>query len=223
LLAGSSFAQSFTEGFDDLQTDFSGLTARGWSMQNLSDSASAQSWFNGNLTVFAPQGGAGYIGANYQSTTGLTGNEVISNWLISPVVTLVNGSVLSFWSRTVDTPAFPDRMEVRFSTNGASTNAGATSSSVGDFSNLALTINPNETTAGYPNVWTQFNYTVAGVSGAPTGRFAFRYFVDHAGPNGSNSDYIGVDNAHYAPVPEPATLAALGIGALVLIRRRRKA
>ena len=86
-----------------------------------------------------------------------------------------------------------------------------------------LTINPNLTTSGYPNVWTQFNATVSGL-GAPTnGRFAFRYFVTNAGPNANNSDYIGIDDFSYVsnPVPEPATMAVLGLGAMALIRRRR--
>ena len=40
---------------------------------------------------------------------------------------------------------------------------------------------------------------------------------------GGNSDNIGLDNIRFAqqPVPEPATLAALGLGALAFLRRRR--
>ena len=78
------------------------------------------------------------------------------------------------------------------STNGASTNVGSTATSVGDFTTLLLNINPNYTTNGYPNVWTQFTVTLSGLPPAgATGRLAFRYFVENAGFSGANSDYIG--------------------------------
>ena len=40
---------------------------------------------------------------------------------------------------------------------------------------------------------------------------------------GVNSDNIGLDNIRFAqqPVPEPTSLAALGLGALAFLRRRR--
>jgi hypothetical protein len=41
--------------------------------------------------------------------------------------------------------------------------------------------------------------------------------------SGGAGDIMGYDNLNVAPVPEPATMAVLGIGALALIRRRRKA
>jgi len=34
--------------------------------------------------------------------------------------------------------------------------------------------------------------------------------------------YVGIDDVQFNPVPEPATMAALGLGAAALIRRRRK-
>ena len=37
---------------------------------------------------------------------------------------------------------FADRLELRLSTNGASTNVGTTTTSVGDFTTLLLTVNP---------------------------------------------------------------------------------
>lgn len=40
---------------------------------------------------------------------------------------------------------------------------------------------------------------------------------------GSYGDYVAVDNVRYTTaVPEPATMAALGLGALALVKRRRK-
>jgi hypothetical protein len=41
--------------------------------------------------------------------------------------------------------------------------------------------------------------------------------------SGSAGDLMGYDNFSVAPVPEPASIAVLGLGALALLRRRRKA
>src|SRR5437868_1997478 len=104
---------------------------------------------------------------------------------------------MTFYTRTVDAPMFPDRLQVRMSTNGASSNVGTTATDVGDFTTLLLDINPTYTTTGYPNVWTQFTVTVTGVPAATLGRLAFRYFVENGGPTGANSDYIGIDTFQY--------------------------
>ena len=101
-----------------------------------------------------------YIAANFNNTRNL---DTISNWLLTPVLNLRNGNVLTFYTRTVHTPMFPDRLQVRMSTNGASTNMGSTATGVGDFTTLLLDINPNYTTNGYPNVWTQFTVTLSGL------------------------------------------------------------
>ena len=53
---------------------------------------------------------------------------------------------MSFYTRTVDAPTFPDRLQVRMSTNGASSNVGTTATDVGDFTALLLDINPTYTT-----------------------------------------------------------------------------
>ena len=50
--------------------------------------------------------------------------NTISNWLLTPPLTLQNGATLTFYTRTVDVPQFPDRLQVRMSTNGTSTNVG---------------------------------------------------------------------------------------------------
>lgn len=223
---GFASAQSWFEGFEDIggvttngQNAGANLEAQGWFFDNKSTTRGISDWFQGNLGVFGPHEGQGYIGANFQNTTGV---GTISNWMLTPVRNLQNGDTLSFWTRSTDGHVFPDRLQIRMSTAGSSTNVGAGPNDVGDFTELLLDINPTYGT-DYPDVWTQFTVTVAGLGAPVDGRFAFRYFVENAGPNGSNSDYIGIDAAEYTVVPEPATLAALGLGAAALLRRRKKA
>jgi hypothetical protein len=100
------------------------------------------------------------------------------------------------------------------STNGASTNVGATATSVGDFQTLLLDINPTYTLTDYPNVWTQFTVTVSGLGSSTTGRMAFRYFVENGGPTGANSDCIGIDTVQYTcnqpPTPTPTPISISG-------------
>jgi hypothetical protein len=168
----------------------------GWASQNNSTPVGTTGWFQGNTAVFPAQSGPpdSYIGANFNNVAGA---NTISNWLMTPEVTIKNNDVLTFWTRTVGAPAFPDRLEVRMSSAGSSTNVGATNTSVGDFTTLLTTVNPSLTTAGYPTSWTQFTITISGLPAPVSGRFAFRYFVTNGGPAGANSDFIGIDNVVY--------------------------
>jgi hypothetical protein len=195
-----------TENFDNITT----LTAAGWSMQNLSTPVGTQAnWFQGNATVFSAFNGAttAYIAANFNFVTGA---NTISGWLITPNVTLRNGDVFTFYSRKVAPDTYPDRLEVRMSTNGASTNVGATNTSVGDFTTLLMTINPSQVTGVYPTAWTQYTITISGLLAPTSGRLAFRYFVTNGGPSGANSDYIGIDAFQYTPYVCPTVTVTPG-------------
>ena len=176
----------------------------GWAAQNRSAPVGILGWFQGNDAVFPSQNGAptAYIAANFNNTAGA---GTISNWLFTPVTTLTNGDQLTFWTRTTD-GTFPDRLQVRMSANGASTDVGASETSVGDFSTLLLDINPGLTPTGYPTAWALQTATVTGLGGPTSGRLALRYFVTNGGPAGANSDFIGIDNVTYQK-PALATCA----------------
>jgi hypothetical protein len=200
---------SLDEGFDV------GAPLTGWAAINNSSPGGTTGWFQGNPGVFGAQSGTpdSYAGANFENA-GFGGN--ISNWLLTPDLNLVEGSTLSFYTRS--NGAFPDRLEVRLSTSGASLDVGATDASVGAFTTLWLTLNPALNLGGYASDWTQYSFSIFGVGGL-TGRFAFRYYVTDTSVNG---DYIGIDSVVYR-IPEPGTLALflLASASLALSLRRR--
>ncbi|MDQ5825055.1 MAG: choice-of-anchor J domain-containing protein [Chloroflexota bacterium] len=167
-----------------------------WTVINRSSPQGSTSWFQGNPAIFPAHSGDpnSYVGANFNSTTG---TNTISNWLISPEVPLQSGRQFVFWTRTSTDSPFGDRLQVRLSTAGASTNVGTTDESVGDFTTLLLEINPDQASGGYPDAWTQYVITLNNISGTQSGRFAFRYYVTEGGPTGDNSNYIGIDTVVY--------------------------
>lgn len=210
-LAGAAGAQPFTENFDNITT----LPGNGWFIQNNSNPLGSLSWFQGTPTTATPTPGPfdafngaanAYIAVNYNSTTGSTGT--ISNWLLTPNRTFRNGDVFQFYTRKPTIGAgqtdYPDRLELRLSTNGASTNVGSGATAFGDFPTLLMSINPSLQTNVYPQTWTQYTITISGLFAPTSGRIAFRYFVTNGGPTGTNSDYIGIDNATYTPYVCPA-------------------
>ena len=180
-----------TANFDVVST----LPNEGWVQINHSEPLGKGVWAQGNPLGYPAQTGNpdAFIGVGFESGTGVA---TLSNWLLTPTLVLQNGDTMTFWTRTVDDIQFPDRLQVRLSTNGPSTNIGTTSTQVGDFTTLLLDINPTYQIGGatsYPNVWTQYTVTVTGVPSPTAARFAFRYFVEGGGPSGDNSDGIGID------------------------------
>ena len=212
LCAKIFFAQAYTQNFDDITT----LTSNGWFQKyNSSPVGVNPTWFQGTPITGTPTPGPfnaysgaanSYIAANFNGVSG--GNGTISNWLVTPNRTLRNGDVFTFYTRKptvgVGQTYYSDRLEVRMSTNGSSTNVGTTATAVGDFTTLMLSINPTLVPNVYPQVWTKYTVTISGLPAPTSGRLAFRYFVTAAGPNGTNSDYIGIDTVAYTPYICPA-------------------
>lgn len=192
-----AFSQAINEGFDDVTT----LPGSGWAQQNLSTTQGTNpTWGQGGTPFIANSGAAtAYVAANYNAVTGA---GTISNWLFAPNRTFDNGDVISFYARASDA-GYPDRLQVRFSSNGTSVNAGTTDVSVGDFTTLLIDINPTLIAGVFTNAWVQYSYTFTGLGAPTSGRVAFRYFVTNGGPSGANSDYIGVDDFVYTPAGAP--------------------
>jgi hypothetical protein len=203
------------------QEDFtSPFTPTGWSIQNLSASANPTlAWFQGNGAQVFPAFNGGpndYVGVNYNSSTS-SAPATLSTWLITPTLNIANGNVVEFATRTTTMPAsFPDRLEVYLSTD-AGTNVGSTPTSLGTFSTLLVSVNPNLTTTGYPGSWTVYQATITGVTTPTVGRVGFRYHVTNGGPSqlASNSDYIGLDAVKYfVPCTQPTLTASQSTGTI---------
>lgn len=176
------------EGFDNVGL----LPSRGWILINQSQPVGTTAWFQGNPGVFSAFEGEeddSYIAANFANAAG---SGLINNWLLTPETVLRTGTEIRFYTRSLD--AVPDRLEVRYSTAGNSVNVGTSASDVGDFGNLVASVNPNLVSGGYPTEWTEVVVRLEGLPEPVAGRVALRYFVEDGGPEGSNSNYIGIDS-----------------------------
>lgn len=212
--------QSFVEEFDTADAAY----MRGWRYINVSVPKGTGFWtqgmFNDPLVTGLPapipfnayssKGSyVGFIGADFTSTLG--GPGIISNWVVSPVVTMQNGDKIQFYTRGVlyfdpfvgDSTDYANRLQVRMSTANESLNVGS-GNSPGDFKTALLDINPDykEATiplydpASYPIRWTKFEATVGGLNGPTKGRFAFRYYLENGGFPGLGSG-VGIDSVAY--------------------------
>ena len=209
--------QSFVEEFDTAQSAYN----RGWRFINRSELIGRTNWQNPTTLTGIPfisysGTGNGYLWADYQSTSGAA--VTISNWAVSPELTMQNGDKIIFYTRTEllffnnDSTDFVNRMQVRLNKT-TSLNCGD-GIDPGDFTVPLLDINPfyyeflksafnnpanplyQQARQAYPHVWTRFEATVIGLDGPTKGRFAFRYFTEEAGNNGRGSS-IGVDAVSY--------------------------
>ena len=178
-------------------TDFNSLN--NWSVLNFSEPA-GQSWFKGNPSNFAAQSGAGDSYAASSFLSALNGVGAIDNWLVTPTLSLIGPSTLSFYARGENIAGFNDTMEVLFSSLDDPTNF-----------TVLTTVGGVDT---FPNAWQRFNATI---DHQGQGRFAFRHIGDAAASN-----YIGIDTVLVTTVPEPSVYLMLlaGLGGFAWLRRR---
>jgi hypothetical protein len=190
-------AQILSENFDS----FAALAPAGWVFTNLSSSP-LQGWFAGNTGVFAAQSGAAgsYAAANFLSSSAVNGT--ISNWMITPAMTLAGGEVLTFWARA-ESVDYLDGLTVRLNPTGTT--------AAGDFTLSLMSV------AAVPAQWTEYTLAIPALGGPVSARIAFQY----TSPDAFDANYLGIDTV--AVVPEPGTALLLGLGAVGLLLRRRMA
>jgi hypothetical protein len=201
------------ENFDALGSPIALPT--GWTMLNLSSPIGTSTWFRGTSTTFPSYSGPadGYIAVNYNSGAG---TSYLSNWLMTPPVNVQNGDEISFYTR-IPAAAYPDRLELRMSTLGASSTAPTGTTGLGSYTTLCTTVNPSLNNTDYPITWTKITYVVAGLTGEVSCRFALRYHVSSGGPSGANSNYVGVDSFQIKrPVMNDLSLDAITLPAVIL-------
>lgn len=201
--------QSFTEEFDTVANSI----ARGWKLVNASMPTMSHVWQQGGdvnpwFNAFSSNGTyVGFIGASAEIPALLPGTPVVSNWLISPVITMQNGDKIIFHTRArfgLPTDDFGNRLQLRYSVSGESLNVGS-GNEVGAFSNGLLDINPAYLSQSstlpvvdaFPSTWTRFEATISGLNKPTTGRFAFRYYIDDVNTYGWG---IGIDQVQYRSV-----------------------
>lgn len=205
----SHAAPIFTEGFDNVGS----LAVSGWVLTNNSSPIGSTGWFQGNTGIFDAASGAAnsYVAANFENAAA---GGAISNWLISPTLTFSGPVALDFALRM--NADLTDTVEVYFSSAGAASSVGSTTTSTETFS-LLTSFSASSGDTGWLNQSVTF-----GSGGANSGRFAFRYVV---GDTFAAGDYIGIDSVSVSAVPEPtsALLMALGVAGLAAVRRRRSA
>ncbi len=189
------------------------------------DASSLDNFADGFIKVFGAFAGTERTTGVYNyASVGFSENDydnaTISKWLISRVFYgMKNGDQIKFRTKqrwisefqTIGTGAAgdlqsldcnrPNRMEVRLSIGDSTDlippNVGNTATSVGTFTTVLLTINPDLTIEGYPNDWTEYTATISGIPEGKTasGRIAFRYAFPEGG-------YAKCKDSK--PLPEPA-------------------
>lgn len=196
LLSPALFAQTLlSENFDNV----AGLAGSGWVFQNNSNPMGFASWGQGVVIANYSAAHSGDSTSYAEATVDAVEDQgTISDWMITPALTLENGDSIVFWTVSLASNSYPDRLQVRISPNGGS-NPQLSEFAVGDFTDLVLEINPPLDTVSYPSLnagqtWTRYGAAVTGLAVPTICRVAFRYWVTDGGFLGNNSSAIGIDD-----------------------------
>src|SRR4051812_21044294 len=97
LVAGSMLTMNAQVMINEHFTSPFNAAAAGWVRINTSTSP-AGTWVQGTGTVFPAYDGAAndYYTSTWQNSSSTATNATISNWLVTPTLTLKNGGVLEF-------------------------------------------------------------------------------------------------------------------------------
>jgi hypothetical protein len=161
--------------------DTTSLKNRGYKVYYRGSGAqgTAPTWFQGNaVDLFPALNGpdTGYVAANYLVVGGLNN---IDSWLVLPKKNVTATNQLVFYARSPLLSTYPDSIRVMYSAAGDST-PEAIWTELGRFKTITN------------GTWERKVFS-APSSGA-NARFAIRYTVAGGGPQGNNSDYIGIDS-----------------------------
>ncbi len=196
----SATAQAINENFSNLN---SMINTGGWASINKSEPVNfgVTRWSQCTGALIPPAQAGGATSCVFADWNSVAPDQAgtISNWLMGPTRRFNNRDKISFYTKTVAGNPFGDRLQVRLSTSGSSTDVGTLHTDVGDFTTLLLDINPDYEVGEYPEVWTQYTVTISGLQAPVFGRFAFRYFIEGGGQNGNVGYIVGVDSVVYKP------------------------